>query len=306
MTVHVLCLAGATGTGKTEAALHLARRFNGAVVNFDSRQVYRDIPLITAQPSPEEQAVCPHHLYGFLASHIPVRAGSFVEMVQGVVSDLAGEGRLPILVGGTGLYLQTLLEGLAPIPLIDPQVRERIEEECASLGSCVLYQRLLRNDPVYAAKIHPNDRQRISRALEVFEGTGRPLSWWHDQPGEKKMDIQALQLGIRVDLHDLEPRLNQRIHAMLAGGAVEEMRAAYALCPHRMAPAFTGIGCPELLGHLLDQVPLEETTAVWLHNTRAYAKRQITWFKRNKHMYWFPPGACEEMDTRVEEWRHDL
>lgn len=306
MTVHVLCLAGATGTGKTAAALHLARRFNGAVVNFDSRQVYRDIPLITAQPSAEEQSVCAHHLYGFLASDIPVRAGSFVEMVQDVVAELAEEGKLPILVGGTGLYLQTLLEGLAPIPRIAPEIREGIEKECAAKGSFALHERLLRDDPVYAAKIHPNDRQRISRALEVFEGTGRPLSWWHAQPGEKKMDIQALQLGIWVDLNDLEPRLGQRIEVMLELGAVDEMQTAYTLCPHRMAPAFSGIGCPELLRHLLDQVSLEETKADWLHNTRAYAKRQITWFKRNKNMHWFVPGVFEEMDKRVEEWRNDL
>ena len=302
MSVHVLTLAGATGTGKTAAALHLARRFKGAVVNFDSRQVYADIPLVTAQPSPEEQAVCPHHLYGFLASDIPVRAGSFVEKVQDVVAELVEKSFLPILVGGTGLYLKTLLEGLAPVPRLSEDIRARIEKECDEQGSLALYERLLLHDPVYAAKIHPNDRQRISRGLEVLEGTGKPLSWWHALPGEKKMDIDALQMGIWTDLKDLEPRLGQRIDIMLELGAVEEMRAAYARCPDRAAPAFTGIGCPELLAHILDGVSLEETRAAWLHHTRAYAKRQITWFKRSTAMHWFAPGDFTAMDTLVEEW----
>ncbi len=302
MTVHVITLAGATGTGKTAASLHLARRFTGAVVNFDSRQVYADLPLITAQPSSEEQAVCPHHLYGFLPSHIPVRAGSFVDKVQETAAGLVKESLLPLLVGGTGLYLKTLLEGLAPVPGVSREIRARIEKECDAVGSPVLYERLVRGDPAYAARIHPNDRQRISRALEVLEGTGRPLSWWHALPGEKKRDISALQMGIWTDLKDLEPRLGQRIDVMLEQGAVEEMRAAYARCPDRKAPAFTGIGCPELLAHILDGVSLEETRAAWLHHTRAYAKRQITWFKRSREMHWFAPGDFESMDRCVEAW----
>ncbi|WP_462324373.1 tRNA (adenosine(37)-N6)-dimethylallyltransferase MiaA [Desulfoplanes sp.] len=301
-TVRAVSLAGATGTGKTAAALYLARHLNAEVVNFDSRQVYRDIPLITAQPSPEEQSVCPHHLYGYLDLDIPVQAGTFIAGVKEVLHGIAERGKLPLLVGGTGLYLKTLVEGIAPIPQIPPGVRRNIERACALEGSAVLHARLTAHDPEYAARIHPNDKQRVTRALEVFEATGKPLSWWHKQPGEKAPDVRVLMLGVHVDLQDLTPRLAKRIDTMLVSGGVQEMARAYALCPDRNAPAFTGIGCPELLGHLLDGVGIEETRATWLHNTRAYAKRQITWFKRIADMHWFAPDGFKEMNERVHAW----
>lgn len=303
MSTDIVCLAGATGAGKTASALHLARCFNGEVVNFDSRQVYRDIPIVTAQPSAEEQSVCPHHLYGYLASDIPVQAGRFVDTVREVLGDITARGRLPLLVGGTGLYLKTLIQGIAPIPEIAPDVRERIVQACVSQGSPVLYRQLEEKDPVYAAKIHPNDKQRICRALEVLEGTGRPLSWWHEQPDHNPMEIRALKFGIQVDLEALRPLLARRIDSMLELGAVREMRDAYAACSDRNAPAFTGIGCPELLAHLLDGVGLEETRAAWLQNTRSYAKRQITWFKRERDIHWFAPDDLKGMEERVRAWR---
>ena len=298
----IVCLVGATGAGKTASSLHLARCFHGEVVNFDSRQVYRDIPIVTAQPSAQEQAVCTHHLYGYLASHIPVQAGRFVETVGTTLKDITSRGKLPVLVGGTGLYLKTLIQGIAPIPDIPEDVRKGIESLCAIKGSPTLYRRLEREDPVYAAKIHPNDKQRICRALEVLEGTGKPLSWWHQQPEHQPLNIRALKLGIGVDLQELKPLLARRIESMLELGAITEMRTAYAACPHRDAPAFTGIGCPELLAHILDGLDLDEAKRLWLQNTRAYAKRQITWFKRDPEIAWFAPHDLKEMEERVRTW----
>jgi tRNA dimethylallyltransferase len=306
MSMDIVCLVGATGAGKTAAALHLASCFDGEVVNFDSRQVYRDIPLVTAQPSPEEQAVCPHHLYGYLASDIPVQAGSFVDTVRDKVVEITARGKLPLLVGGTGLYLKTLIQGIAPIPSVPREVRERVEALCTTKGSPALHSLLRRKDPVYASKIHPNDRQRICRALEVLEGAGHSLTWWHEQPLSCPMQLRPLKLGIRVDLQELKPLLERRIAIMLERGAVQEMRDAYARCPDRHAPAFTGIGCPELLEHILDRVDIEETRSVWLQKTRAYAKRQTTWFKRDQEVIWFAPNAFKEMETRVRTWKERL
>jgi len=307
MSMHIVCLVGATGAGKTASALYLARHFDAEVVNFDSRQVYRDVPIVTAQPSPAEQAVCPHHLYGYLCSDVPVQAGSFVETVRDRIADITARGKLPLLVGGTGLYLKTLIQGIAPIPEIPQEIRERIETMCVSMGSSVLYQRLEGEDPEYAARIHPHDRQRICRALEVLEGTGHPLSWWHRQPDRQPaVKVRSLKLGVRVDMQELKPLLAKRIRIMLELGAVQEMRNAYAVCPDRRAPAFTGIGCPELLAHLLDHVDLEETKRVWLQKTRAYAKRQTTWFKRDQEITWFAPDAFKEMEKRVRTWKERL
>ncbi len=306
MSMNIVCLVGATGAGKTASALYLARHFDAEVINFDSRQVYRDIPIVTAQPSPAEQSVCPHHLYGYLASDVPVQAGGFVETVRSRIADITARGKLPLLVGGTGLYLKTLIQGIAPIPEIPGGVRERIESLCLTQGSAVLHKRLQGEDPEYAARIHPHDRQRICRALEVVEGTGHPLSWWHRQPDCQSMKVRPLKLGIQIDMQELKPLLAKRIQAMLEFGAVQEMRSAYAACPDRSAPAFTGIGCPELLGHLLDHADLEETTRTWLQKTRAYAKRQTTWFKRDQEIHWFPPDAFKEIKKRVRTWKDRL
>lgn len=287
----LICLVGATGTGKTDAALALAEAVGGGVVNFDSRQVYAGLPVVTAQPTAEEQSRCPHLLYGYLPVDTPVRAGAFAGTILEAAKSLESQGLVPILVGGTGLYLRALLDGLAPIPDIDPAVREAVIRECAALGSPVLHARLTRIDPDYAAKIHPNDPQRICRALEVFSGTGKPLSWWHKQTSPLSR-LRVLQIGLRTDLETLTPRLAKRINQMLRHGALEEVAAAYAAFPDRNAPGFSGIGCPELLAVLLDGVTLAQARTDWLRSTRAYAKRQLTWFRKDRRIVW-----CESADT---------
>jgi tRNA dimethylallyltransferase len=297
----LICLVGATGTGKTHAALALAEAVGGGVVNFDSRQVYVGLPVVTAQPTEEEQSRCPHLLYGYLPVDTPVRAGAFAETILEAVENLDSQGLVPILVGGTGLYLRALLDGLAPVPDIDPTVREAVIRECAALGSPILHARLTRIDPDYAAKIHPNDPQRVCRALEVFSATGKPLSWWHGQT-DPPSNLRALQIGLRAELKALTPRLAERIDLMLAHGAQEEVEAAYAACPDRSAPGFSGIGCPELLAVLLDGLPLAEAEIRWLRSTRAYAKRQLTWFRKDRRIVWCDPGDTDRMTALAREF----
>ena len=296
--MRLLCLVGATGTGKTAAALALARALGGGVVNFDSRQVYAGLSVVTAQPTAEERAVCPHALYGYLPLDIPVRAGAFAGEIMAQARSYLDQGLTPILVGGTGLYLKSLLDGLAPIPDIDPAVREEVVEECQAHGSQVLHGRLQLIDPEYAAKIHPNDPQRICRALEVFAATGRTLTWWHGQT-RRPSGLRVLKIGIAADLTSLTPRLARRIDLMLEAGAQEEVRLAYEGCPDRSAPGFSGIGCPELLAVLLDGVDLERARQEWLRSTRAYAKRQLTWFKRDGEIFWHDPADLEGIVARA-------
>ena len=290
----LVCLVGATGTGKTAAALALARALGGGVINFDSRQVYAGLAVVTAQPTPEERAVCPHALYGYLPVDEPVRAGSFAGEILAQARAYRERGLVPILVGGTGLYLKSLVDGLAPIPDIDPAVREAVVQECAAQGSQVLHARLREVDPDYAARIHPNDPQRICRALEVFRATGRTLTWWHGQT-RRPTGLRALKIGLRADLASLTPRLDRRIGLMLEAGALEEVRVAYEGCPRRDAPGFSGIGCPELLAVLLDGLGVDEARQEWLRNTRAYAKRQLTWFNRDDGIAWHDPQDAAGM-----------
>jgi tRNA dimethylallyltransferase len=284
----LVCLVGATGTGKTAAALVLASAFGGGVVNFDSRQVYAGLDVVTAQPTAQERAVCPHALYGYLPVDIPVKAGAFAVEILAQARMYRDQGLVPILVGGTGLYLKSLVDGLAPIPDIDPGVREAVVAECRAVGSQVLHARLQLLDPEYAAKIHPNDPQRVCRALEVFTATGRTLTWWHGQT-RRPAGLRVLKIGLASELAALTPRLARRIELMLDAGAQEEVRLAYEAYPDRNAPGFTGIGCPELLAVLLDGMSLARARQDWLRSTRAYAKRQLTWFQKDEEILWHAP-----------------
>ncbi len=300
----VLCLVGPTGAGKTEAALHLAELFGGVVINADSRQVYRDVPIITAQPSPQEQSVCPHYLYGFLDMDQSMSAGIWTELAAEQVYYHAERGRLPMLVGGTGMYVKSLLEGIVAIPAIPSNIHEALQEECARRGSAPLHARLVEVDPVYAARIHPNDKQRITRALEVFEFTGKTFSAWHTET-KALYPMKALKIGFAMTLDQLQPRLGLRIDHMLRAGALHEVDEAWARCPDAKAAGWTGIGCAELLSYVHGHYNLPAACDAWLRNTRAYAKRQLTWFNADKAIHWFNPRDIQGMVDLVHAFLND-
>lgn len=295
----IVCILGPTGAGKTAISLGLAERFSAQVVNFDSRQVYRDFPIITAQPDASEMEACPHHLYGFLETVEAITAAAFVDLAKETVDRVLPD--LPLLVGGTGLYLQALTSGLAPIPEIPAEIRDMVRGRLEAEGSPALYRELEEIDPEYAAKTHPNNRQRNARALEVYEATGRTFSWWHNRE-QPPSPYDSLKVGVGLDLDDLTPLLEQRIEKMIESGAVEEARKAWEKCPQPEAPGWTGIGCAELLLYLEGELTLDEAKKRWAANTRAYAKRQITWFKRDREIKWVEPGAVDEVSALVESW----
>ena len=295
----LVCLVGPTGTGKTAAALALADILPVSVINADSRQIYRDFPIATAQPSEEERSRCPHVLYGFVSTEDALGAGEYARLAGEEIEEVQTRGRLPVLVGGTGLYLRALLEGIAPIPEIPSQIREYWQQRCREEGSAELYSLLAEYDPVYAAKIHPNDRQRITRALEVRETTGKNFSCWHAAPlsGPAR---PALKAGISLPLPELEPLLDRRIDLMMQAGALDEAREALRRCPDP-APGWSGIGCAELRSHLLGETSFDECRSLWLKNTRAYAKRQLTWFRADREIRWFSPNRTEELVEYIAE-----
>ncbi len=297
----MLCLAGPTGTGKTGAALAVAREFPAAVVNFDSRQVYADFPIVTAQPTAGERAVCPHRLYGFLPADQSLTAAAFADLARAEVRAAAERGLLPILVGGTGLYLKAILQGLAPIPPIPAEVRQAVLARLRAEGAPALHAELACLDPDYAARIHPNDSQRNARALEVFEATGKTMTWWHAE-GSQAAPFEPLLLGLGADLESLTPVLAARVRAMLEAGALDEVAAALARCPDPGAPGFSGIGCAELAAHLRGELSLDDAVARWIRNTRAYAKRQFTWFKAVPGLRWLAPGHGAGALAAVRGW----
>lgn len=286
--MHVICLAGPTGCGKTALAIRLALEFDGEIVNADSRQVYADIPIITAQPDAGEMAAAAHHLYGYMDPALRIDAGQWLASARAACEDIAARGKIPIVTGGTGFYFEALLHGIAAIPPVPPQVRKDIAARLAAEGVESLHAYLARVDPVYAAKIHRHDKQRVCRALEVYAASGKSFSYWHARGGQEPAASGPL-LAIGINLTRLEPLLARRIDAMLAHGAMAE--AACAAARHgAAAPGLRCIGAAELLAHMAGQFDLTQAKRLWLAATRAYAKRQLTWFRGRKEAQWIEAG----------------
>jgi len=300
--LRAVCILGPTGSGKTGAALALARELPVTVVNYDSRQVYADFPVVTAQPDAEERSVCPHVLYGFLPTSEPMTAARFAELARTEIVLAREQGRIPVLVGGTGLYLRALEQGLADIPPVQQEVRDWVLGRMEREGSAALHADLVKADPVTAARLHPNDTQRIARALEVFLGTGRTLTAWFEEQKRGQTGVELCKVGLSYTLRELEPGLRKRIGVMLERGALDEVRRAWEATPERTAPGYSGIGCPELLAHLLDGMGLDESCELWFRNTRAYAKRQLTWFAKEQGVRWVRPEGLARLVELVRTW----
>lgn len=293
----VVCLVGPTGVGKSAIALRLAGQFNGEIINADSRQVFEAFPIITAQPSQTEQSALPHRLYGFLKTDARFSAGAWGEKALEHIEHTA----FPVFVGGTGLYLRAFFDGIVDIPPIPDDILTRLTEAYRIEGSLALHRKLEEIDPAYAARIHENDRQRIVRALCVYEATGKTFSWWHSQTPPPR-DADVLRIGLRLPLDTLTPLLARRIDLMLEAGALEEARSEYAVFPDGTLPGWSGIGCRELHLYLSGVLSLDAARELWIKNTRAYAKRQLTWFNADSRIQWFAPNEGKEILTLVSEW----
>ena len=283
--LRAVVIAGPTASGKSALALHLAAEQDAVIINADSMQVYRDLPVLTAQPDPAALKAVPHRLYGILPLDDPATAARWAELALREVEAAVAAKKLPILVGGTGLYLKALLEGFAPIPEIDPEVRVRAKALLDDLGAPGLHAQLASLDPATAAKLRPSDSQRLMRAWEVLKGTGKPLAWWQAQPSAppqaEQGPVAAISFVVNPARSELYAACNDRLIAMVAKGAVAEVRAALSLYPdadHEQA-GFKALGFKEIRRHIEVEMPLEEAVTAAQQATRNYAKRQGTWFR---------------------------
>jgi tRNA dimethylallyltransferase len=285
-TKRAVLIAGPTASGKSALALALAGRLGGVVINADSMQVYRDLRVITARPSPEEEQRAPHRLYGHVDAAENYSTGRWCRDVADVLDEAARNGRVPIFVGGTGLYFKALTSGLAAVPPIPAEIRESVRGRLATEGVAPLYNELLDRDPKTAHRLMPNDRARISRALEVVLATGRSLSDWHAHGLPPLIDgARAAKVFITCDRTELVRRIEARFGAMLAAGALEEVQALKARALDPALPAMKAHGVPWLIRHFNGEIPLDEAAAGAIMDTRRYAKRQVTWF-RNQMTGW--------------------
>jgi tRNA dimethylallyltransferase len=279
-------IAGPTTSGKSALALRLAERIGGTIVNADSMQVYRSLRIITARPSPEDERRVPHRLYGHVDAGTNYSVGQWCREVGAAIADVTAAGRIPILVGGTGLYFKALTTGLAAVPPIPAEIRERVRARLAGEGVAPLYAELVERDPQTAHRLMPNDRSRIVRALEVITATGRSLSDWHRDGMPPLLDARYVaKVFITVEREELVARIEARFAAMLDAGAFDEVRALAARGLDPLLPAMKAHGVPWLIRHLNGAIALDEAAAGAIMDTRRYAKRQVTWF-RNQMKDW--------------------
>jgi tRNA dimethylallyltransferase len=278
-------IAGPTASGKSALALRLARRTGGEIVNADSMQLYGDLRILTARPSPDDEAMAPHHLYGVADAADAWSVGRWLGRAQEVLAQIAGRGRTAIVVGGTGLYFRALTQGLADIPPSPEEVRPEVAAEFATLGEAAFRARLARRDPASAARIGPGDRQRLTRAWEVLVATGRPLSAWQADTATGLAAGSWRGMVLDLPRADLVVRCDSRLRAMLAADALTEVEAIMArdLPPH--LPALKALGLREFADHLAGRRTLADALAAAQAATRRYAKRQSTWF-RNQTPGW--------------------
>jgi tRNA dimethylallyltransferase len=264
-------------------------------------QVYRDLRIITARPTPEEEAQVPHRLYGHVDAAVNCSAGMWVADAKRALADARAEGGLPIFVGGSGLYFKALTRGLSAVPPIPPEVREAVRAQLDRDGPEVLHEELRTRDPISAERLKPRDRSRIARALEVVEATGRSLTDWHREglppllPPE-----QVTPIFLAPERDQLYSRIDARFGTMLANGALDEVRRLAARHLDPLLPAMKAHGVPALIRHLAGELSLEEAAAIGQLDTRRYAKRQFTWFRHQLPEFaWVAPADAAAWLTRA-------
>lgn len=289
-------IAGPTASGKSALALALARKSGGVIINADSMQVYRDLCVLTARPSAEEEAEVPHRLYGHVDAAVNFSAGSWVSDAAHVLAEVRAQQRPPIFVGGSGLYFKALTRGLSAVPPIPGEIREAVRARLDRDGVEALHAELARRDRAYAERLEPRDRSRIARALEVIEATGRSLLDWHREalpPLLAPGTFRALFLAPERDA--LYARIDARFETMLQHGALEEVARLAARKLDPLLPAMKAHGVPALIRHLEGEIVREEASEIGRADTRHYAKRQFTWFRHQLPEFeWVSPDAAAE------------
>ena len=295
-----ILIAGPTASGKSAVALALAERLGGTVINADSMQLYRELRVLTARPSEADEAVAPHRLYGTVSASEAFSVGRWLEAAQAAIAEARGEGSVPILVGGTGLYFKALIEGLAPIPDIPPEVRAYWREQAARLTPEALHRELAARDPGVAAKLRSSDPQRIVRALEVIDATGVSLSEWQGAPAAPALLADdVLRLVIAPEREPLYAAIDARFDRMIENGAIEEVETLLAQGLDDSLPAMRAHGVRELRAYLAGASCLEDAKIKSKTESRRYAKRQMTWARRYMADWEWFPGPQEAIEAVV-------
>ena len=280
-----MTLTGPTAVGKTELSLDVAERLNAEIVSVDSRQVYEELTIGTAKPSPEARDRVPHHFIGERTLHEPFSAGAYAEAANERIRSILDRNRRPLVVGGATLYLHALQYGLADIPDVEDEVRAHLKDRLEQEGKEALYEELKEVDPEQAADTDPTKTQRVIRALEVYHGTGKPLTYYYENQPEPPFDYVTVVLNReREHLYD---RINRRVEQMLENGLLDEVRAVMEIDGIQLdEPPLSTIGYREPIQYLRGEIDYDEMVRLVKRNSRRYAKRQLTWFRRYDEYHW--------------------
>ncbi|WP_316178656.1 MULTISPECIES: tRNA (adenosine(37)-N6)-dimethylallyltransferase MiaA [unclassified Bradyrhizobium] len=296
-------IAGPTASGKSALAVELAQKAGGVVINADSMQVYRDLRILTARPTPDDEADVPHRLYGHVDAAVNYSAGHYVRDAAVVLAEVHAAGRLPIFIGGTGLYFKALTRGLAAVPPVPDEVRDAVRLRLDRDGVEALHAELARRDPAAGARLNVRDRTRVARALEVIEATGRPLAEWHAETTPPLLPAGSYRaLFIAPERETLYARIDARFDLMLDRGALEEVEQLAARGLDPLLPAMKAHGVPALIRYLRGEITREEATVIGKADTRHYAKRQFTWFRHQLPEFgWMTPEQARAWVAALSE-----
>ena len=298
----VVVICGPTASGKTAAALDLAKEFSGEVINADSMQIYRYMDIGTAKPTSDERARIPHHLIDIVDPDESFDAARFSKMAHAVISPLPARGVVPFVVGGTGLYIKSLLQGLFQAEPTNHEIRNRLKEEAAIQGADFLHKRLSQCDPESAQRIHPHDTYRIIRSLETYEVTGIRISKYHREHRFKDKPFKVFKMGLDMNREVLYDRINQRVDAMFEAGFVDEVKG---LLERRYTPdlkSMQAIGYRHVVDYIQGRLSQDEALRTLKRDTRRYAKRQLTWFKADSEIVWIEPDRIKDIRHLIESF----
>ena len=299
MKSKLLCLLGPTAVGKTEIAIQLAQRLNAEIISVDSRQIYRQMDIGTAKPTPEEQQAARHHLIDCIDISQPFSVADYQSLADTAIADIQNRGNRVLLVGGAGLYFRVIVDGLFEGPGADPALRKRLEGEVAQFGVDALHDRLRVCDPESADRIHPNNIVRVIRALEVYELTGTPMSELQQQWHPERQRYPFIAFGLTMPRVLLYCRIEQRVDVMLANGLIAEVESLLAAGYGRDTIALRSFGYKELIAYLDGACTYLEAISQLKQNTRRFAKRQLTWFRKDTRIEWLDRESTPDIIENI-------
>jgi tRNA dimethylallyltransferase len=298
----VIVICGATGIGKTAVGIELAEMLGGEIVSADSMQIYRYMDIGTAKPTPAEMARIAHYMIDIVGPDEDYDAVQFSKQARDRIAEIVDRGRIPFIVGGTGLYIKALLHGFFQSKPVDPQIRNRLKQEAEENGSRVLHERLQKIDPATADRLHPNDSYRILRALETIESTGKSISELHQKHRFEDEPYTALKIGLQMDRQKLYPRIDKRVDLMIEAGLVEEVTKLLKMGYTAELKSMQSIGYRHVVEFIKERLPWDECVGTLKRDTRRFAKRQFTWFGADQQIRWYRPDQLNEIIRLVKEF----